>query len=491
MKPVRTNLFWKLGLTYLILLLGALAVVDFCVARFFHSNAILSAMPRTQIDQGVANVGRTLLEISFVVLLVGIVVTLVVSRRYLNRVQRLEDFSRRLAGGDFRPFPQEGGNDELGDLARILNETAARLDATIRSLTEERNRSAAILRSMVEGIAVVDARERVTFYNQAFAKIWDVGSTGIEGKPAIEVIRQTHILELIRQALSGEEILHGEISLGIAQPRNFSVTVAPIRSFDGVVTASEARQKNEPFGAVVVLHEITDLRRLEQVRKDFVANVSHELRTPLTAIQGFAETLLTGALEDQQNNRHFVEVIRNHTARLSRLTDDLLKLSRIEAGKLDMDFQPVDLEALIGAAVESARGAASQKQLSLAAADVPRNLPRILGDADLLREVMRNLLDNAIQYTPAAGSINVSAARREGFVVITVADTGIGIPTADQARIFERFYRVDAARSREVGGTGLGLAIAKHIVEAHGGEIWVESTVAEGSQFHFSLPVAA
>ncbi|MHB8487519.1 MAG: sensor histidine kinase, partial [Candidatus Acidiferrales bacterium] len=213
--------------------------------------------------------------------------------------------------------------------------------------------------------------------------------------------------------------------------------------------------------------------------------------TPLTAIQGFAETLLTGALEDQQNNRHFVEVIRNHAARLSRLTDDLLKLSRIEAGKLDMDFQPVDLEALIGAAVESARGAASQKQLSLAVANVTRNLPSILGDASLLREVMRNLLDNAIQYTPAAGSINVSAARSEGFVVITVADTGIGIPQTDQARIFERFYRVDAARSREVGGTGLGLAIAKHIVEAHGGQIWVESAVGEGSKFHFSLPAAA
>ena len=463
--------------------------------RFDRSPAspviIRFATPLARINAALAQVRRNLLEVSFLILLLGIAVSLLFSRRFANRVARLQEFSRRVAGGDFRPLPQERGDDELGDLARILNETAVRLEATIRSLTEERNRSAAILRSMVEGIAVVDARERVTFCNQAFSKIWNVGPAGIEGKPAIEVIRQTHVLELIRQALSGEETLHGEISLGTAQPRNFSVTVAPIRSFNSVIAASEVQQKNESFGAVVVLHEITDLRRLEQVRRDFVANVSHELRTPLTGIQGFAETLLTGALEDQKNNRHFVEVIRNHAARLSRLTDDLLKLSRIEAGKLDMDFQPVDLEALIGAAIESARGAASQKQLSLAPADVPRNLPGILGDASLLREVMRNLLDNAIQYTPAGGSINVSAARREGFVVITVADTGIGIPQADQVRIFERFYRVDAARSREVGGTGLGLAIAKHIVEAHGGQIWVESTVAEGSQFHFSLPVAA
>src|SRR6185437_6759916 len=184
-----------------------------------------------------------LLEVSFLILLLGIAVSLLFSRRFANRVARLQEFSRRVAGVDFRPLPQERGNDELGDLARILNETAAHLNATIRSLTEERNRSAAILRSMVEGIAVVDARESVTFYNQAFAKIWDVGSTGTEGKPAIEVIRQTHILELIRQALSGEEILHGEISLGTAQPRNFSVTVAPIRSFGDVITGSAMQQK--------------------------------------------------------------------------------------------------------------------------------------------------------------------------------------------------------------------------------------------------------
>lgn len=471
-------------------LLAVLVSVDFFVGRALREDYIRAANEHLS-NTALMHVRWNLLGVSFLILLLGVAVSLLYSRRFANRVARLQEFSRRVAGGDFRPLPQERGNDELSDLAHILNETAVRMEATIRSLTEERNRSAAILRSMAEGIAVVDARERVTFCNQAFSRIWNARPAGIEDKPAIEVIRQTHVVELIRQALSGEETLHGEISLGTAQPRNFSVTVAPIRSFNGVITGSEVQQKNETFGAVVVLHEITDLRRLEQVRKDFVANVSHELRTPLTAIQGFAETLLTGALEDQKNNRHFVEVIRNHAARLSRLTDDLLKLSRIEAGKLDMDFQPVDLEALIGAAVESARGAASQKQLSLAVADVPRNLPRILGDASLLREVMRNLLDNAIQYTPAGGSINVSAVGGKGLAVITVADTGIGIPQADQARIFERFYRVDAARSREVGGTGLGLAIAKHIVEAHGGEIWVESTVAEGSQFHFSLPVAA
>lgn len=490
MKPVRTNFVWKFGLVYLIFLFAAFAGVDFCVERIFRGDAILSGMPLAQINHSLANVRRNFWEISFVVFVVGIAITLLFSRHFVNRVHRLQDFSRRVAGGDFRPLPQKPHTDELGGLASVFNDTAMHLGATIRSLTEERNRSAAILRSMVEGIAVVDARERVTFCNEAFAKIWGVSFVGIEGKPAIDVIRQPDILTLIRQALAGSEGLHGEISFGSAHPRSFSVTVAPIPSLDGGMASSKSQGNSGTFGAVIALHEITDIRRLEQMRKDFVANVSHELRTPLTAIQGFAETLLAGALEDQQNNRHFLEIIRNHAARLARLTDDLLKLSRIEAGKLEMDFQPTDLGTLIDAAVETAADAASHKQLSLTCAGLSHNLPCVRGDAGLLREVLRNLLDNAIQYTPAGGRIEVSAAANESFTIVTVADTGIGIPRADQPRIFERFYRVDVARSREVGGTGLGLAIAKHIVEGHGGQIWVESTVGEGSTFHFSIPLA-
>ena len=490
MKPVRISFLWKLGLAYLALLVAALVGVYFCVGHIFRASTILLATPLTQINHDLANVRRNLWEISFVVFVVGIVITLLVSRQFVTRVRHLEEFSRHVANGDFRPLPQEPRQDELGDLTTALNDTAAHLGATIRSLTEERNRSAAILRSMVEGIAVVDARERITFCNEALAKIWDVSFAGIEGKSAIDVIRQPDILQLIRQALAGGEGLHGEISFGSAHPRSFSVTVAPVPSLDGGMAGSKSQANSGPFGAVIVLHEITDIRRLEQMRKDFVANVSHELRTPLTAIQGFAETLLAGALDDQQNNRHFVEIIRNHAARLARLTDDLLKLSRIEAGKLEMDFQPMDLGALIDAAVGAAGDAASHKQISLTCASLPHNLPRVRGDADLLREVLRNLLDNAIQYTSPGGRIEVSAAANESFTVVTVADTGIGIPRADQPRIFERFYRVDAARSREVGGTGLGLAIAKHIVEGHGGQIWVESTVGEGSTFHFSIPLA-
>jgi two-component system phosphate regulon sensor histidine kinase PhoR len=240
---------------------------------------------------------------------------------------------------------------------------------------------------------------------------------------------------------------------------------------------------------VLVLHDISELRRLERVRRDFVANVSHEFKTPLTAIQGFAETLLGGALEEPQNSRRFLGIIRDHAARLARLTDDLLELSQAEAGRLELEMQPLSVSGLIEACLDTTRLKGREKNLTLAA-DCPSDLPLVRGDQARLREALQNLLDNAVQYTPPGGRVTVRAARVDGQVSIAVTDTGIGIPQADQERIFERFYRVDAARSREVGGTGLGLSIAKHLVEAHGGRIRVESEVGRGSTFTLLLPAA-
>jgi two-component system phosphate regulon sensor histidine kinase PhoR len=265
-----------------------------------------------------------------------------------------------------------------------------------------------------------------------------------------------------------------EIGMGADRHRIFGVTVAPVEAEGSI-------------GVVLVLHDISELRRLERVRQDFVANVSHEFKTPLTAIQGFAETLLTGALEDAQNRRRFLEIIRKHATSLSRLTDDLLKLSQIEAGKLELDVRPLAVSHLIEPCLETTGLKARAKQLALHA-NVPSDLPPLRGDVIRLREVLQNLLDNAVQYTPVGGQIILCAEVSGDRIMISVHDTGIGIPKADQERIFERFYRVDPARSREVGGTGLGLSIAKHLVEAHGGRITVESAVGRGSTFSVFLP---
>ena len=441
------------------------------------------AVPLAAAHTSMAELRRRLLAASLLILIFGGLISLVYFRMFAARVERLKNFSRRIAEGDFRSLPPERQRDELADLAGALNETAASMDRTIRSLSGERNRSSAILRSMVEGVAVVDARERVVFSNRAFSEILSLDASVIEGRPLIEVIRHSELLGLIRRALNGEEGLRSDIAMGIVQQRSFSVTATPVQALDA------ASAEGQPSGAVVVLHDVTELRRLERVRQDFVANVSHEFKTPLTAIQGFAETLLSGALEDPRNNRRFLEIIRDHAARLAALTDDLLKLARIEAGKLELEFVPVNILELVEQCAETALLKASRKQIAFET-DVPSGLPAIRGDSSLLREVLQNLLDNAIQYTPEAGRVGVSVAVNGREAVIVVSDTGIGIPLADQERIFERFYRVDAARSREAGGTGLGLSIAKHIVEAHGGRLWVESEIGHGSKFSFSISLA-
>lgn len=453
-----------------------------------QSIIIRLAVPLSEIDLSVSELRQRLLVASVVMLLIGAVASLGFARMFAARIDRLKDFSQRIAEGNFRPLLPEGPRDELSDLADSMNQTAARLDLEIRMLSGERNRSSAILRSMVEGVAVIDAEERLVFYNRAFSEIFGVQTSTAEGRPLIEVVRNAELVGLIRKALRGDEGLQNDISMGIVQMQSFSVTAAPVKALDSSGAEPDlARAK--PSGAVVVLHDVTELRRLERVRQDFVANVSHEFKTPLTAIQGFAETLLGGALDDPGNNRRFLDIIRNHAIRLARLTNDLLKLARIEAGKLEVEFFPVGLMELIEGCAETTLLKASRKQITLEI-EVPPGLPAVRGDASLLRDVLQNLLDNAIQYTPPGGRVHVTAEAIGREAVITVSDTGIGIPTSDRERIFERFYRVDAARSREAGGTGLGLSIAKHIVEAHNGRLWVDSVIGEGSKFSFSIPIA-
>jgi len=432
------------------------------------------AMPLRTVDDVVWKFRRRLWLASLLVLLVTGTVSLFVSRSFADRVERLTQFSRRVADGDFRPILADPRGDALEILATSLNETAARLDLTIRTLKDERNLSAAILGSMVEGVAVVDGTDRLLFSNRAFAEILGLDMAPKIGSTLVESVRQTELIESVRMVRGGQAAVQSEIVTGTLRQRFFAVTVASVRA-------------RETIGAVIVLHDITDLRKLERVRRDFVANVSHEFKTPLTAIQGFAETLLAGAIDDPQNRIRFLQIILEHSRRLARLTDDLLELSKMDADRIDLEVDRLSVSQFVQSCLETTQRAAAEKNLNVSM-NLHGALPDIAADRRRLAEVLQNLLDNAVQYTPSGGKIVVSASSEGDEVTFTVSDTGIGIPKVDQSRIFERFYRVDVARSREVGGTGLGLSIAKHLVEAHGGHIWVESEVGQGSKFHFTVP---
>ena len=435
------------------------------------------ALPVEGVAESLGQFRASLWMWSLLIFLIAGGVALLMSRTYADRVERLREFSMRVAEGDFRPLSADGTGDTLEALGSSLNQTAARLDRTIRTLTEERNLSSAILGSMVEGVAVVNAAERLVFTNPGFAEILGLDVPPVAGSSLLEVVRQTELIGAVRRVLAGEPRVESEISTGTLRQHFFAATVASVRA-------------GETSGAVIVLHDITELRKLERIRRDFVANVSHEFRTPLTAIQGFAETLIAGALDDPQNRGRFLNIILEHARRLARLTEDLLKLSQMDADRLEIEINPVKVSQLVESCYETARHRATEKELTLTLAPgLSQSLPDVAGDARRLQEVLQNLLDNAIQYTLPGGKIILSAELKKSSVVFTVSDTGIGIPTADQPRIFERFYRVDAARSREAGGTGLGLAIAKHLIEVHGGRIWVESEVGAGSRFHFSVPL--
>lgn len=433
------------------------------------------ALPEDTVGQVLGPFRRSLWLSSLVILLVAGGVIVFVSKGFSHRIERLTAFSQRVAEGDFRPQASDGTGDALDRLSHSLNQTAARLDRTIHTLTEERNLSSAILGSMVEGVLVVNGSERVVFANQSFAEILDLKVPPEPGSGLVEVVRQTELIEAARKVLAGEPRVESEIVTGTLRQHFFAATVASVRAA-------------ETNGAVIVLHDITDLRKLERVRRDFVANVSHEFRTPLTAIQGFAETLLAGAMNDPQNRERFLGIIVEHSRRLARLTEDLLMLSKMDADRLELEMRRIPVGPFVESCIETSTPRATEKDLRLHV-NLAERVPDIAGDRRRLTEVLQNLLDNAIQYTPAGGQIMISAGPKNGEVVFTVSDTGIGIPQADQPRIFERFYRVDVARSREVGGTGLGLSIAKHLVENHGGRIWVESEVGHGSQFHFSVPI--
>jgi two-component system phosphate regulon sensor histidine kinase PhoR len=362
--------------------------------------------------------------------------------------------------------------DELAALALALNRLAATAEEQFQAVSKERDHLQEILASMSEGVLVVGPDGRALMINPAFHRLFDL-SGDFTGRPVIEIIRQPALARLV------------EDTLRLGEPQSVQIEL-PTPERRTLLLASAALSRGER-GAVVAVRDTTELTRVADMRRDFVANVSHELKTPLAAIRGYAETLRDGALDEPPTARRFTERILSQCRRLQELLNDLLTLSRLEGLAASLEREPVDLHALIRRAAELFSAAAREKRIEIKVA--AQRTPPILGDPDGLERLVLNLLDNALKYNRPEGEVAIRLSRSDGEAVIEVCDTGIGIPPESIPRIFERFYRVDKGRAREEGGTGLGLAIVKHVAQAHGGQVEVESRVGRGSTFRVRLPI--
>jgi len=439
------------------------------------------ALPLSAVTSSYAEIHRVMLAGGLVALVVACGIGLFVARRVTQPVVEMQAIARQMSAGDFTVRAPIRSPDEIGALGRALNGLAARLRENVHDLGHEQAKATAILDGMIEGVIAVDGRDIILLMNERARSMFGLDATRGERKPFLEVIRNTDLHEVFHESREAGEgsVSHRELRLASPVERRVQVNAVPLRLGPDEV------------GVVMVLHDVTELRRLEQVRTEFVANVSHELRTPLTAIQGYLETLLSGALEERQNARRFLEIVFRHTERLGRLLNDLTDLSNIELGRVSLKLAPTRLDEVVDTVLAIMGPKAASGRVSLSSR-LSAELPSVLADRDRLVQVVLNLVDNAVKYTPQSGRVTVQARTAgEGHVEIDVIDNGIGIPPVDLPRITERFYRVDKARSRELGGTGLGLAIVKHLVFAHGGQLRIESEPGRGTTVHVTLPIDA
>jgi two-component system phosphate regulon sensor histidine kinase PhoR len=416
-------------------------------------------------------IGASLLFGVLLTILLSIALSFMISKP----IHEISMVAERLSKGDFSKKAPVFSNDEIGELARTLNYMSEEIKNKLERITSEEAKLEAILMNMSEGVILTDEIGQILLANPSARRLFMIDSRP-EGKMPIEVIRNASVQDIISGILAGRERLTTEeISVYLPDERLLQVNCVRVK------------KEGSAAGALLVFHDITELRHLENIRKDFVANVSHELRTPISSIKGYAETLLEGALDDKKNAKEFVSIIHQDSDRLAKLIEDLLDLSKVESGKHKMSFASVNIYTIAKRAVSILEGAAKAKKLFITI-NISQELPKALADEAQLSQVFINLIDNAVKYTPVGGKITIDAASQDGSVHVDVTDTGIGIPEEDLPRIFERFYRVDKARSRELGGTGLGLSIVKHIIQAHGGTVQVKSQLGHGSAFSFTIP---
>ena len=412
---------------------------------------------------------RDLLLASLLALCLATVMAAFMANRVARRLDRIVRFAQRVAAGELSARVEEGRLDEISEVAHALDSTAAQLESSFRALEGSRRELAVLLDSMQEAVVGISPHSQITWSN---SKMKAISPSALrEGRPLVECIRDPDVLGAVEAAIR-EGALGRARSTGFVPGRVFAVSAAPMPG----------------GGAVVVLHDVTEIERAERMRRDFVANVSHELRTPLTSIIGYVETVLDDeALSDQA--REFLSIVLRNSTRMTRLTVDLLALANVEAGDYRITPELIPAETLIDEALDSLAGMAIDSGITLERGPAPPT--PVLADRDALNQVFGNLIENAMKYAPAGKRVRVGAREGDGSVEFYVRDFGPGIASEHLHRIFERFYRVDKARSRDSGGTGLGLAIVKHIVLAHGGAIRAESELGRGATFFFTLPAAS
>ncbi len=427
------------------------------------------AYPLSSITAGVRRIEKELLEASGIALLFGFVVALIAAQSVARRLRKMVGFAQEIAAGHLAARLPESGSDEIAVLATTLDKTARQLEINFRTLESSRQQLETLLNSMNDAVVAVSPNREVAWFNGAMKSL-AAGSISV-GTPLIRAVRDPDLLRVVDEVLRGRKVGHATL-FSVAPGRSFGMTSAPLP--DG--------------GAVCVLRDSTEIARVERTRRDFIANVSHELRTPLTSLLGYTETLFDESPDPKA--REFLDIIRRNAQRMSRLTEDLLTLARVESGEDPLEPAPVLAQELLRDAQVSFNEVAKSKGIAIEIAKSPE--VQVFADRDAIHQVFANLIDNALKYASGNKNILVGAEeRQQGNVEFYVRDFGPGIPSEHLPRLFERFYRVDKARSREAGGTGLGLAIVKHIVLNHGGEAGVTSELGHGSTFWFRLPRAA
>jgi len=453
------RLFTRLLGVFLLLLTIEMVAVELV----FHRTSLGTA------DNSFGVLGRDAFWSALVAFLFAVGVAAWVSRQIAARLRRLVSFAGRIAGGDLSARIDITGEDVFSPVEKALNQTAERLGCDFAELESGRAELAVMLDSMQEGVVAITSSGSVRWSNAVMQGI--AGSQLVPGRPLVHSVRDPELLACVRGALERRELCVGRASL-LAPGRVFEVNAAPLPS----------------GGALAVLHDVTTIEAVQKSRREFVANVSHELRTPLTSIQGYVETLIEDPNPSPETTLEFLGVILKNASRMTRLTEDLLALASVESPDYKVNLQPVRASVLLSDAINSIGGKFVDSGVKIQTASAPDSL--IMADPDAMHQVFGNLLENALKYAKSGKRIRASARLLATEVQFTIEDFGPGIASEHLERIFQRFYRVDKARSRESGGTGLGLAIVKHIVQAHGGRVWAESELGNGASFHFTLPLA-